>query len=263
MERKRIGAVVAVVIIVIVVVVAGWVLFLRPEAPAPPASDSVVLRVLGVADLSADSYGHSAAAGNTFLAVNIHVSSNLSAAVTLRNGSFSVDANQTTYSGNLTHPGPRSLGAFAAGDVPVYFELPSSSMTARIRLSESTARGSVAFVRQVVVGGPHTLGLNIIRSPDEMNWSVELTSVPPGLMPSSTYVQIRNSTGGVLLSKVQFSALTAAAWNTYEAEYVDNNPSNAALLPADVLLSDRATYPTGSVLEISDFVGPLATRSLI
>ena len=219
----------------------------------------VGLSVVAAAILHTDSWGNAPAAGSTFIAAYIHMASNLSAAFTLQNGSFAIEVNQTAFTGNLTGCGTFILPALAAGNVSVYFELPVGGVTSRIRLSEGAARGSVAFVQQLVPAGPRFLGTAVSSSTDGANWTVTFPFGPADLRPETTYLLVRNNVGNIILPKMSFGWLS---WRVHGAVFVDASPTVSTLRPGDGLLISKVACPAESVIEISEDMGLLTSHVL-
>ena len=127
----------------------------------------------------------------------------------------------------------------------------------------------LAAVLYVMVSGllsgpgnaPQAMSVNIRRA--GANWSVEVISIPPGKLPTSTYQLVKDNNGVIKLARIAFSALTLANWNTNKAFYQDASPPITNDVTAgDSLLMDQATYPANYVIEILDSTGSLTSRTL-
>ena len=105
--------------------------------------------------------------------------------------------------------------------------------------------------------GPRALGLNPISA--GTNWSLEFTTVPAGLVPSTTFLLVRDQNGALQLARTAFTALD---WTGEQCLYQDANPSEAEIRAGDSLVLNKAQYPSGTRIEISDNAGVLASRTL-
>ncbi len=107
--------------------------------------------------------------------------------------------------------------------------------------------------------GPRAMAVNIRLTADGSNWSVEITQIPSGEQPATTYLLVRSNQGVIILAKTGFSTLT---WNANKAIYQDANAQKTEVASGDSLLLWKTTYPSGSVIEISDDAGTLTSRTL-
>ena len=107
---------------------------------------------------------------------------------------------------------------------------------------------------------PQSIGL-VVESTTG-NWSVRVVSVPPGKLPNTTYLLIRDANGSFLLPRMAIANFTEANWATLYVLYQDAHPQVAEIEASDRFLIDQARYPRGSVLEISDSQRILAMQTL-
>ncbi len=107
--------------------------------------------------------------------------------------------------------------------------------------------------------GPRAMAVNIRLTADGSNWSVEITQIPSGEQPSTTYLLVRSNQGVIILAKTGFSTLT---WNVNKAIYQDANGQKTEVASGDSLLLWKTRFPSGSVIEISDDAGTLTSRTL-
>jgi len=117
----------------------------------------------------------------------------------------------------------------------------------------------VSGVIRAPAGGP---SMDFTLAPDNTNWSATLTVVPAERLPSGLYLLVRNGSGDIVLPRTSFENLTGARWALNLAVYEDRNPGEPQVQAGDRLLLDRAAYPVGSVVEISDKWAVLTIRTL-
>ncbi len=110
--------------------------------------------------------------------------------------------------------------------------------------------------------GPHVMGLSVSQTADGSNWSAVVTTTTANELPATTYVLIRNNQGVIVLQRTSFSSLTQQTWSTHHVLYLDANPSSPSIAASDSLIISRTTYPSGSLLEVSDDLGTLTSRTL-
>jgi flagellin-like protein len=106
-------------------------------------------------------------------------------------------------------------------------------------------------------GGPRAMGINAVSA--GTNWSVEFIDVPTGLVPATTYLLVRDSSGGLQLARTTFASLD---WTGEQVVFQDANPGESEIKAGDSLLMSKSQYPSGSRIEISDDLGSLASRTL-
>jgi len=110
--------------------------------------------------------------------------------------------------------------------------------------------------------GPRAMAVNIRLTADGSNWSVEITQIPSGEQPATTYLLVRSNQGVITLAKTPFGGTNGLTWNANKAIYQDANPTKTEVSAGDSLLLFKTTYPSGSVIEISDDAGTLTSRTL-
>jgi len=97
---------------------------------------------------------------------------------------------------------------------------------------------------------------------DQANWSVNLTALPSAKLPSEFFVLVRDPSGGIVSPRTSLENLTLAAWPRTHILYDKADASVPQVRPGDRLLLDRASYPSGHVVEISDDRSVLAIAAL-
>ncbi len=93
------------------------------------------------------------------------------------------------------------------------------------------------------------------------NWTIESVHAPPGMLPASTFLQVRDASGVTSLERTPFSDLSEANWASLRALYLDANPGDPGIRPGDSLVLERAAFPEGSTFTISA-TGQMATGIL-
>lgn len=109
-------------------------------------------------------------------------------------------------------------------------------------------------------GVPPAIAITV--RPAGANLSLDFIAVPPGLLPTSTHLLMRNPSGAVVLTEVAFSSLTTAHWGTYRVLYRHANSDAVEIASGDSLLVNREAYPAGSTFVIEDGARVLTSGSL-
>ncbi len=105
--------------------------------------------------------------------------------------------------------------------------------------------------------GPEpAMGLDVRQQGTD--WTVLVVSVPGGLLPASTYLEVWTQGGRVALRSAPFGAMTPANWTVLHALYRDANPKDSGIAAGDALLLDGGTYRSGGTFEIRDDAHVLA-----
>ncbi len=82
------------------------------------------------------------------------------------------------------------------------------------------------------------------------NWSVLVVTVSDGLLPASTYLEVRTLEGHLALGSTPFGAMTSACWGAFRVLYRDANPMVDGIAAGDALVLDGSTYGSGTTFEI-------------
>ncbi|HKZ89648.1 MAG TPA: hypothetical protein VJ300_05250 [Thermoplasmata archaeon] len=111
---------------------------------------------------------------------------------------------------------------------------------------------TVVVVLQAEGPAPRDIGASISLSADGTNWTVFITTVPPGLAASDTFLGIFNPGGATALPYETFNSLSYAQDG---AVFVGDGDSIVEL--GERLLISTIQYPTGYRIEIRDSLGLL------
>ncbi len=123
----------------------------------------------------------------------------------------------------------------------------------------------IGFSQQYVNPGCHqgsVTDVNLAITQEGANWSVLIQTFLPSHLPNRTYLQIRDTSGILLLNQTQWSVLVPNSWTTYHAVYEDNHPGAPEVCSGDRLMISRAAYPVGSTVIILDWNALVASRTL-
>jgi len=157
----------------------------------------------------------------------------------------------------LPPPGPRRDASVAEHLLPP--ERPPSRRVKWIAVIIAGVLVSLALLAAILVLtsplGPGDCFFIIHVRPEGSNSSVEIAHVCREMLPTSTYLWIRDPEGGIALAATPFSNLTDANWGTNRALYIDADPDEAGIRPGDSVLVERLAYPSGSWVAVADLAG--------
>ena len=97
-----------------------------------------------------------------------------------------------------------------------------------------------------------TVGVELTITQADANWSVVLSALPPGKLPSEMFLLLRNASRDITVPRTSFANLSAANWSRFHVQYEKANAAIVEVQSGDRLLIAIAPHPSGTIIEISD-----------
>ena len=110
---------------------------------------------------------------------------------------------------------------------------------------------------------PPVVSLELTITQADANWSVVLSTLPSGKLPSEMFLLLRNSSRDITVPRTSLANLSAANWSRYEVLYAKANLAVPEVQSGDRLLIAIAAHPSGTIIEISDERSVLAVDKLV